>query len=110
MVGRKKTAAPAVASEAAVQAVLRRGAASELSSEEEKVMRMRLGASPSRDQALERAGRGLDDVEVELLAFEIEAFLKLRERRERQGRARAAAPQPSRAKERIIRALRKKGR
>jgi len=109
MAGRKKTA-PAVASEAAVQAVLRRGVASELSPEEEKVMRMRLGASLSRGQALERAGRGLADVEVELLAFEIEAFLKLRERRERQGRARGAAPQPSRAKERIIRALRKKGR
>jgi len=109
MVGPKKTA-PAVASEAAVQAVLRRGAARELSPEEEKVMRMRLGASPSRGQALERAGRGLADVEVELLAFEIEAFLKLRERRERQERARAAPPHPSRAKERIIRALRKKGR
>ncbi len=109
MVGRKKTA-PAMASEAAVQAVLRRGVASELSSEEEKVMRMRLGASLSRDKALERVGRGLADVEVDLLAFEIEAFLKLRERRERPGRARAAAPQPSRAKERIIRALRKKGR
>ena len=106
MVGRKKTA-PAVASEASVQAVLRRGAARELSSEEEKVMRMRLGASPSRGQALERVGRGLADVEVELLAFEIEAFLKLRER---QGRTRVAAPHPSRAKERIIRGLRKKGR
>jgi DNA-directed RNA polymerase sigma subunit (sigma70/sigma32) len=109
MVGRKKTA-PAVASEAGVQAVLRRGAARELSPEEEKVMRMRLGASPPRDLALERVGRGLADVEVELLAFEIEAFLKLRERRERAGRTRAAAPQPSRAKERIIRALRRKGR
>ena len=108
MVGRKKTAG-AVASEAAVQAVLRRGAASELSPEEETVMRMRLGASPSRDQALERAGRGLADVEVELLAFEIEAFLKLRQR-ERQGRDRPAVPRPSRAKERIIRALRRKGR
>ncbi len=109
MVGRKKTA-PAIASEAAVQAVLRRGAARELSPEEEKVMRMRLGASPAREVALERVGRGLADVEVELLAFEIEAFLKLRERRERAATARAAAPQQSRAKERIIRALRRKGR
>ena len=106
LVGRKKTA-PAVASEAAVQAVLRRGVASELSPEEEKVMRMRLGASLSRDKALERVGRGLGDVEVELLAFEIEAFLKLRQRRARQGRPRPA-PTSSRAKERIIRALRKK--
>ena len=109
MVGRKK-AARAVPSEATVQAVLRRGAASELSPEEEKVMRMRLGASPPREQALERTGRGVAEVELELLAFEVEAFLKLRERRERQGRAPAVAPRPSRAKERIIRALRRKGR
>jgi hypothetical protein len=109
MVGRKKMARVA-ASEAAVQAVLRRGAASELTPEEEKVMRMRLGASPARDQALERAGRGVADLEVELLAFEIDAFLKLRERRRGMERARAAVPRPSRAKERIIRTLRKKGR
>lgn len=109
MVGRKKMAR-VVASEAAVQAVLRRGAARELSPEEEKLMRMRLGASPARDHALERTGRGVADLEVELLAFEIDAFLKLRERRRKMERARAAAPQPSRAKERIIRTLRKKGR
>ncbi len=109
MVGRKKTAR-AVASEAAVQAVLRRGAASELSPEEEKVMRMRLGASLSRDQALERTGLGATDLELELLAFEIEAFLKQRQRRERPERTAPVAAQPSRAKERIIRALRRKGR
>ena len=109
MVGRKKMAR-VVASEAAVQAVLRRGAARELSPEEEKLMRMRLGASPARDRALERTGRGVADLEVELLAFEIDAFLKLRERRWKMERARTAAPQPSRAKERIIRTLRKKGR
>ena len=109
MVGRKKTAR-AVVGEAAVQAVLRRGSAHELSPEEEKVMRMRLGASPARDQAFERVGRGVADLEVELLAFEIEAFLKLRERRERLAAGRGATPQPSRAKERIIRALRRKGR
>ncbi len=105
MVGRKK-AARAVAGEAAVQAVLRRGSARELSPEEEKVMRMRLGASPAREQALERVGRGVADLEEELLAFEIEAFLKLRERRPGRG----VVARPSRAKERIIRALRRKGR
>lgn len=109
MVARKK-AARAVAGEAAVQAVLRRGSARELSQEEEKVMRMRLGASPAREQALERVGRGVADLEEELLAFEVEAFLKLRERRERLVPGRAAVAQPSRAKERIIRALRRKGR
>lgn len=109
MVARKK-AARAVAGEAAVQAVLRRGSARELSQEEEKVMRMRLGASPAREQALERVGRGVADLEEELLAFEIEAFLKLGERRERLVSGRAVVPHPSRAKERIIRALRRKGR
>lgn len=108
MVGRKK-AARAVAGEAAVQAVLRHGSARELSPEEEKVMRMRLGASPAREQALERVGRGVAHLEEELLAFEIEAFLKLRERRERVP-GRVATPQPSRSKERIVRALRRKGR
>ncbi len=109
MVARKKTART-LAGEAAVQAVLRRGSARELSPREEKVMRMRLGASPPRDQALERAGRGVADLEVELLAYEVEAFLKLRQRRERPASGRGVAPQTSRAKERIIRALRRKGR
>ena len=109
MVGRKKTAR-AVASEAAVQAVLRRGAASELTPEEEKVMRMRLGASLPREQALERTGLGAADLELELMAFEIEAFLKQRQRRGRPERTAPVATHPSRAKERIIRALRRKGR
>lgn len=104
MVERKKTA-PAVVTEGAAQAVLRRGAARRLSPEEEKLLRMRLGASPPRTEALQRVGQGVVDTEIELLAREIEAFLKLKRRRPG-----AAAPGPSRAKERIIRALRKKGR
>jgi hypothetical protein len=101
MVARKKGAA--VVTEGAAQAVLRRGAARELAPDEEKVMRMRLGASPPRGEPLERMGPGRADLEIELLSYEIEAFLKLRQRR-----ARPPAPTSSRAKERIVRALRKK--
>ncbi len=94
-----------VVSEGAAQAVLRRGAARELAPDEEKVMRMRLGASPPRGEPLERVGQGIAEAEIELLSYEIEAFLKLRQRR-------AAPPRPaptvSRAKQKIIRALRKK--
>ena len=105
MVGRKKTA-PAVASEATVQAVLRRGAASELSPEEEKVMRMRLGASPPRTARLERAGEGITDLEIEIQAAEIEAYMKWKARQEPVAPAPARA-QPSRTKEKILRALRR---
>ncbi len=103
MVAKKKGAA--VVTEGAAQAVLRRGPARELAPDEEKVMRMRLGASPPRGEPLERVGQGVADVEIELLSYEIEAFLKLRQRR---AAGRRPAPTASRAKERIIRALRKK--
>jgi len=105
MVARKKGAA--VVSEGAAQAVLRRGAARELAPDEEKVMRMRLGASPPGGDPLERIGGGRAEVEIELLSYEIEAFLKLRQHRAR-GNLPRPAPTSSRAKERIIRALRKK--
>lgn len=99
----KKTA---VVTESAVQAALRRGAAQELSAEEEKAMRMRLGASLPRSARLERKVLEGSDAELELLAFEIEAFLRLRPSA---GPARTpAAPRDSRAKEKIVRALRKK--
>jgi len=71
-------------------------------------MRMRLGASLPRHKALERSGRGHAGAEIELLSYEIEAFLKLQERRGRPVRKPAIAA-PSRAKEKIVRALRKKG-
>jgi len=99
----KKTA---VVAESAVQAALRRGPAVELGAEEEKAMRMRLGAALPRTAPLERKVLEGSDAELELLAFEIEAFLHLRNRglpdRPR------AAPRDSRAKEKIIRALRKR--
>jgi hypothetical protein len=105
MAGKRKTA-PTVATEGAAQAVLRRGATRELSSEEEKVMRMRLGAALPRTERLERVGQGFAETEIDLLAWEIEAYLRLG----RRGRTPGPAPgTPSRAKEKIIRALRKKG-
>jgi hypothetical protein len=107
MAGKRKTA-PAVATEGAAQAALRRGATRGLSSEEEKLMRMRLGAALPRTEKLERVGHGFPETEIDLLAWEIEAYLRLG----RPGRGKPRAPAPasrSRAKERIVRALRKKG-
>ncbi len=101
----KKTAT-VVATEAAAQAALRRGTTEELTPEEERVMRMRLGASPPRAAPLQRSARARTDLEIELLAAEIEAHLRWREHLREA--AQAVAPRSSRAKERIIRALRKK--
>jgi hypothetical protein len=116
MVTRKK-AAPghggagrtAVVSEGGAHAALRRGTTRELSAEEEKVMRMRLGASPPRTAPLERSFEPLSDLEIEVRAAEIEAWMRWKAHVASEGRPEEPRPQPSRAKERIIRALRKKG-
>jgi hypothetical protein len=110
----KKTATlerSGVASEAAAQAALRRGPTRELAPDEERVMRMRLGAAPSRAAPLERAAPPRSDLEIELLAAEIEAHLRWKEHQATRPGARAsrAAPQHSRTKDKIVRALRKKG-
>lgn len=106
----KKKAGVGVVTEGAAQAALRRGPAKELLPEEEKVMRMRLGASPPRTATLERAGEGLTDLEIEIYAAEIEAYMKWKVReQERAATVRAPAPLPSRTKEKIVRALRRKG-
>jgi hypothetical protein len=96
----------AVVTESAVQAALRRGPAPELAAEEEQAMRIRLGASLPRSAQLERKVLQGTDAELELLAFEIEAFLRSQER----GRAARprAVPRDSRTKEKIVRALRRK--
>lgn len=107
MQGKKKGVAATV-TEGSVQAALRRGATRELQADEEKVMRMRLGASVPRTEVLERVGQEWTDTAIELLAYEIEAHLKAKEQRQRTTLRAAPAPQPSRAKEKIIRALRKK--
>lgn len=114
----KKTSRVAVVTEGSAQAALRRGPAKALSPEEERVLRMRLGASPPRTAPLERSVEDLSDLEIELLSFEIEAFMKARAAGALPAPARAmvaAAPAPhraspgdSRVKEKIVRALRKK--
>lgn len=116
-------AATAVVTEGAAHAALRRGPARELAPDEEKVMRMRLGAALPRTAALEWTEAELsEDQQIELQAMQIEAWMKwkahLAAQRAAPGRAgqatRAAparalpAPQHSRTKEKIVRALRKK--
>jgi hypothetical protein len=101
----------AVVTEGAAQSVLRRGTARDLTPEEDRVMRMRLGASPPRSAPLGRAAEGPSDLEIELRAAEIEAYMRWKAREEERGqppRAPATPPVPSRTKEKIVRALRKK--
>jgi hypothetical protein len=111
MDGKKKVAAATVAvGEAAAQAALRRGPARELESEEDNVIRMRLGASVRPDAPLPRKLENLSrftDTEIELLAYEIEAFQRIK-MIQRARPVPAPASTPSRAKEKIIRALRRK--
>jgi hypothetical protein len=111
MNGKRKTA---TLTEGEAQSALRRGSGATLSGEEEKVMRMRLGASVPRADRLERVavpGGARSDAAIELLAYEIEAYLKVREAR----RAALRAPSTERpltarqqAKAKIIRELRKR--
>jgi hypothetical protein len=99
----------AVVTEGAAQAVLRRGAARELAAEEERVMRMRLGASPPRTAPLERAVEGPSDLEIEVLAAEIEAYMRWKARQDGdEPPAPRLTAAPSRTKEKIVRALRRK--
>ena len=100
-----------LANEGAAQSVLRRGTARELTPEEDRVMRMRLGASPPRAAPLERAAEGQGDLEIELYAAEIEAYMRWKAREEERSPRPRTAPAPalpSRTKEKIVRALRKK--
>lgn len=113
----KKKAGVAVVSEGGAHAVLRRGPARELSAGEEQVMRMRLGATPPVTAPLERSYQPLTDLEIEVRAVEIEAWMKMKARRAARAQPEPepeparprATPTSSRAKERIIRALRRKG-
>jgi hypothetical protein len=105
----------AVVTEAAAQAALRRGQARELSPEEEKVMRLRLGATPPATTSLEWTEEELsEDLQIELQAMQIEAWMKWKAHLAAQQAPRPAAvrtapaPRPSRTKEKIIRSLRRK--
>jgi hypothetical protein len=100
----RKRVGTAVVTESAAQGVLRRGSPARLAAEEERTLRMRLGASPPRGAALARLATATD-AEIEVLAYELEAWMVLRGQR---APSPAAAPTASRAKEKIVRALRKK--
>ena len=108
MHGGKKNQGTAVVSEAGAQAALRRGAVPALAAEEERALRMRLGASLPLAARLERIATATD-AEIDLLAIEIEAFLAHRARSATPPTlAPRTPPAASRTKEKIVRALRRK--
>jgi hypothetical protein len=104
---KKKTAGTTV-TESSAQALLRRGGARELAADEEKALRMRLGASLPRKGEIEWMGTADEELAIDLHAIEIETYLKLRAHQTRRVAA-AAAPTTSRTKDKIVRALRRKG-
>jgi hypothetical protein len=105
----KRKSAVGIATEGHAQALLRRGPARNLGTEEDKVLRMRLGASPPAHAALARSAEVGSELAIELLAAEIEVHLRWKARHEEGEVARRpASPQPSRAKEKIVRVLRRK--
>ena len=102
----KKKNAEATVTESSVQAVLRRRGARELDADEEKVMRMRMGASLPRKGEIEWMGTANEELAIELRAIEIETYLKLRAH---QTHRVVTAPTTSRTKDKIVRALRRRG-
>ena len=104
---KKKTAGTTV-TESSAQAVLRRRGARQLAADEEKALRMRLGASLPRKGEIEWMGTEDEELSFELRAIEIETYLKLRAHQTRRV-VTAAAPTTSRTKDKILRALRRKG-
>ena len=119
MQGRQRTGT-GVVTESAVQATLRRGSQPTLAPDEERLLRMHVGAGLPLSARLQRVATATD-TEIELLSYEIEAYLVLKERRGRPASssatpARASGPErvpartttASRTKEKIVRGLRKK--
>lgn len=117
---RKKTATTTV-TESSAQAALRRRGVRALAADEDKVLRMRLGASLPRKAELEWVGTADEELEIEIRALEIETWMKMRAHQaaSRAARpaataaprsaARAPATAAARTKEKIVRALRRKG-
>ena len=83
---------------------LLRTAAKKLSAREEKALRMRSGSIIGRDEPLPRRGQAHPEARAELLALEIELKQKLLARK---APAEAAPEVRSKAKDKIIRALRR---
>ena len=104
---KKKTVGTTV-TESSAQAMLRRSGARQLAADEEKVLRMRLGASLPRKGEIEWMGTEDEELSFELRALEIETYLKMRAHQTRRV-VTAAAPTTSRTKDKILRALRRKG-
>jgi hypothetical protein len=90
----KKRSSTAVVTEGQAQAALRRGAVRALGKDEESVLRMRLGASLPRSAPLVRV-ETLSDADIEVLSYEIEAYLALRERGLAPRRRASAAAEPA---------------
>ena len=91
---------------------LLRTAADRLSAREEKVVRMRSGASAAKGQPLLRRGQQHEESRAELAALELELVQKLRERAAAKPSQKAApkAQAPAtrtKEKDKIIRALRR---
>ena len=104
----KKKTAETTVTESSAQAVLRRRGARQLAADEEKALRMRLGASLPRKGEIEWMGTEDEELSFELRALEIETYLKMRAHQTRRV-VTAAAPTTSRTKDKILRALRRKG-
>ncbi len=77
-----------------------------LPSEDEKALRMRYGVKVRESEKLGQHGEGRAELQDELLLMEMQLVRAYRQHQKQQ--AARAAPQPSRAKEKIVRALRKK--
>lgn len=79
-----------------------------LAPDEERVLRMRHGAGVGRNEVLGRVGQDHPGARAQLASLELEAFRAMGNKIYGLGQAQVQA-QPSRAKEKIVRALRKKG-
>ena len=77
-----------------------------LASEDEKVVRMRYGSTVAPDAPLARHAAADTELADELLVMEMELLRAYRAHKAQM--AQRPAPRPSRAKDKIVRALRKK--
>ncbi len=82
------------------------GKARSLPSEDEKVLRLRYGVKLRDSEKLRQHAEGSPVLQDELLLMEMELLRAYRQHQKQQSMR--PAPQPSRAKDKIVRALRKK--